>query len=46
MNKIMGLDLGSKTVGIALSDLLGMIAHGLETYRFKEDDYSSVHQPS
>ena len=42
MNKIMGLDLGSKTVGIALSDLLGMIAHGLETYRFKEDDYDQA----
>ena len=42
MNKIMGLDLGSKTVGIALSDLLGMIAHGLETYPFTEDDYDQA----
>lgn len=42
MNKIMGLDLGSKTVGIALSDLLGMIAHGLETFRFNENDYDQA----
>lgn len=39
MNKIMGLDLGSRTCGIALSDLLGMLAHGVETYRFEPDDY-------
>lgn len=42
MNKVMGLDLGSRTVGIALSDLLGMIAHGLETYRFAPDDYDDA----
>ena len=39
MKRILGLDLGSKTCGIAMSDLLGMIAHGVETYRFKENDY-------
>lgn len=39
MNKIMGLDLGSRTIGIALSDTLGMIAHGLETYRFESNHY-------
>ncbi|WP_296875268.1 Holliday junction resolvase RuvX [Thomasclavelia sp.] len=42
MKKILGLDLGSRTCGIAMSDLLGMIAHGVETYRFKEDDYESA----
>lgn len=35
----MGLDLGSRTIGIALSDTLGMIAHGLETYRFTPNHY-------
>lgn len=39
MNKIMGLDLGSRTVGIALSDILGMIAHGVETYHFPPEHY-------
>ena len=38
----MGLDLGSRTVGIALSDVLGMIAHGLETYRFTPDHYNEA----
>ena len=42
MEKIIGLDLGSKTCGIAISDALGMIAHGIETYRFDNEDYDSV----
>jgi RNAse H-fold protein YqgF len=42
MNKVMGLDLGSKTLGIALSDLLGMFAHGLETFRFEENKYAQA----
>ena len=33
----MGLDVGSKTVGVALSDLLGWTAQGLETIRIDED---------
>lgn len=36
----MGLDLGSKTLGIAISDALGMIAHGVETFRFAENQDS------
>ncbi|HPW53663.1 MAG TPA: Holliday junction resolvase RuvX [Erysipelotrichaceae bacterium] len=39
MNKIMGLDLGSKTCGVALSDALGMLASAVETIRFEEDNY-------
>lgn len=39
MKKILGLDLGSRTCGIAMSDSLGMLAHGVETYRFKDGDY-------
>ncbi|MGI6608823.1 MAG: Holliday junction resolvase RuvX [Erysipelotrichaceae bacterium] len=41
MNKVMGLDLGSKTCGVALSDTLGMIASAVETVRFEENDYQS-----
>ena len=37
--KILGLDLGSRTLGIAISDALGIIASGLETYRFEDDRY-------
>ena len=33
----MGLDVGSKTVGIALSDALGWTAQGLETIRINEE---------
>ena len=42
MNKVMGLDLGSKTCGVALSDSLQMIATGKETIRFEEDDYQNA----
>ena len=41
MNKIMGLDLGTVTCGIAMSDLLGMLATGLENYRFEQNDYET-----
>ena len=37
--KIMGLDLGSRTCGIAISDPSGILATGLETFRFEEDNY-------
>ena len=37
--RVIGLDLGSKTLGIAMSDALKMIANPIETYRFEEDDY-------
>lgn len=42
MEKVIGLDLGSKTCGIAMSDVLGMIAHGVETFRFKEEQYDKA----
>ncbi|MDE7263579.1 MAG: Holliday junction resolvase RuvX [Anaeroplasmataceae bacterium] len=38
--KYIGLDLGSKTLGIAISDELGFLARALETFRFEEDNYS------
>ena len=39
MEKILGLDLGSRTCGVAISDTLGMLAHGVETYHFSENAY-------
>lgn len=42
MNKIIGLDLGSKTLGIAISDALGIAAHGLENFRFNEGGYQTA----
>ncbi len=35
--RIMGLDVGSKTVGIAISDELGWTAQGLKTIRINEE---------
>jgi len=40
--KKLGLDLGNKTLGIAISDELGFLARGLETYRFEEKDFKSA----
>ncbi|MEA5026560.1 putative pre-16S rRNA nuclease [bioreactor metagenome] len=40
--KALGLDLGSKTVGIAISDALGMLARPVKTIRFREDDYEEA----
>ncbi|MBE6124826.1 MAG: Holliday junction resolvase RuvX [Erysipelotrichaceae bacterium] len=42
MNKVMGLDLGARTCGVALSDIMGMIASPVETIRFAEDDYETA----
>ena len=43
--RILGLDLGSRTCGIAVSDPMGMIARTVETFRFEEDDYeAAVHR--
>lgn len=39
--RILGLDLGSRTCGVAVSDVMGMIARPVETIRFDEDDYDS-----
>ncbi len=35
MGKVLGLDVGSKTIGVAVSDPLGFTAQGLETIRRK-----------
>lgn len=39
MDRLIGLDLGSVTCGIAISDPLGLIARAVTTVRFEPDDY-------
>ena len=41
MEKFIGLDLGTTTLGIATSDTLGFV-HGLETFRFPAEAYSQA----
>ncbi len=36
--RVMGLDYGSKTVGVAISDALGITAQGIETIQRKEEN--------
>jgi putative holliday junction resolvase len=36
--RIMGLDVGSKTVGVAVSDLMGWTAQGIETIQINEEE--------
>ncbi|MEI4769460.1 Holliday junction resolvase RuvX [Psychrobacillus sp. FJAT-51614] len=36
--RIMGLDVGSRTVGVAISDALGWTAQGIETIKINEDN--------
>lgn len=43
MNKAIGLDLGTTTLGIASSDILGFV-HGIETFRFTKGQYSKARQ--
>lgn len=37
-HKIIGLDVGSKTVGVAVSDLMGWTAQGLDTLQINEQE--------
>ena len=39
MERIIGLDLGSKTCGVSISDSSRFIARALTTIRFESDDY-------
>ena len=43
MNKAIGLDLGTVTLGIATSDFLGFV-HGVETFRFTKGQYSKARE--
>lgn len=38
MSRIMGLDFGSKTVGVAVSDALGLTAQGVEIIRREQEN--------
>ena len=44
--RILGLDMGSKTIGVALSDPLGWTAQGITTIRRtkKEHDLEEIHK--
>lgn len=44
MKKILGLDLGTKTLGIAISDVLGIAAHGLENFVFEKGNYKAARE--
>lgn len=39
MKRVLGLDLGSVTCGVAISDPMGIVARAVETVRFEPDDY-------
>lgn len=43
--RCLGLDLGSKTLGMAISDYTGMIASRLDTLYFDNEDYDSLLEP-
>ncbi|MDD3382205.1 MAG: Holliday junction resolvase RuvX [Bacilli bacterium] len=40
--KIIGLDLGTKTLGVAISDALGIIANPIGTYRIEEKNLNQA----
>lgn len=40
--RYLGLDLGTKTLGMALSDRTGLIASSYGTIRFENEDYDSL----
>lgn len=40
--KVIGLDVGSKTIGVAISDALGWTAQGLTTIYWDENEFSSA----
>ena len=43
MEKYLGLDLGTTTIGIAYSDMLGFV-HGMETFRFEPNAYAKARE--
>ena len=40
--KYLGLDLGSRTLGVAISDEMGILARSYDTLRFHDDDYDKA----
>src|SRR5699024_2440068 len=43
--RIIGLDIGSKTIGVAVSDALGLTAQGLTTIQWEENNLKSADEP-
>ena len=43
--RYLGLDLGTKTLGIAKSDSLGLIASSYKLLKFENEDYNSLIEP-
>lgn len=43
--RCLGLDLGTKTLGVALSDLTNTIASTLDIIRFENEDYEKTYEP-
>ena len=43
--RCLGLDLGSKTLGLSISDLTNCIASVYTTLRFQDEDYKSLIEP-
>ena len=43
--RYLGLDLGSKTLGMSISDITGLIASNLGTLNFLDEDYDSLLLP-
>src|SRR5699024_11571134 len=43
--RIIGLDIGSKTIGVAVSDALGLTAQGLTTIQWDENNLKSADEP-
>lgn len=44
MSKCLGLDLGTKTLGIAMSDSLRIAAHGYEEFTFESGNYKKARE--
>src|SRR5690625_1795698 len=42
--KKMGIDVGSKTIGVAVSDAFGWTAQGLTTIKWSDKDFSTADQ--
>lgn len=45
IGKYLGLDLGSKTCGVAISDGLGMYAHPVSTLYYEHEDMNQLYNP-
>lgn len=40
--RVLGLDLGNRTLGMAISDFLGVLANPIGTFRFEDQDLDSA----